>query len=204
MPKLESFIDPERWLDLLKRINGPRRRKSLLSPQGLAYAGLNRRLLAAALDAGLIGLLLTPFNNLLISYAYTDVHWDMAAWKEAATGGPEAWRAELQVIQDSGLLRALARLSQIQFTVLAVYSYGFWRTIGATPGKWLLRMQVVDAASGNKISDLQAMLRLVGYILAGLPLGVGFFAMDWNGMRQGWHDKLAHTAVVILPWRRAA
>jgi len=37
----------------------------------------------------------------------------------------------------------------------------------------------------------------VGYFIAFLPVGLGFFWIIWDKRKQGWHDKIAGTVVVI-------
>lgn len=71
----------------------------------------------------------------------------------------------------------------------------WWRFQGA-PGALLLGQRIVDARSGGRPRLWQALVRLLGCVLAALPLGLGFFWMLWDTRRQGWHDKLARTLVV--------
>lgn len=82
-----------------------------------------------------------------------------------------------------------------------------WARYGATPGKLLLELRVVDAASGRPPGLVQAVLRYIGYFVSALPLGLGFLWIVFDRRRQGLHDKLARTRVIlvedaILPARR--
>ncbi len=72
----------------------------------------------------------------------------------------------------------------------------FWRYKSATPGKMALKLHVVDADTGNRLSNTQAIVRYFAYIISALPLGLGFFWIAWDKKKQGWHDKLARTVVV--------
>ncbi|MBP0444988.1 RDD family protein [Roseomonas sp. SSH11] len=75
----------------------------------------------------------------------------------------------------------------------------FWATRQATPGKMLFRLRVVDAETGGMPPWPRLVLRYFGYILSGLPLGLGYFWMLWDPRRQCWHDRLARTLVVQDP-----
>lgn len=68
---------------------------------------------------------------------------------------------------------------------------------GQTPGKKLLGLQVVDHQTGAIPGFGKMFLReIVGRVLSGLFLGLGYFwaLFDKNG--QAWHDKLAGTVVI--------
>jgi uncharacterized RDD family membrane protein YckC len=73
----------------------------------------------------------------------------------------------------------------------------FWRLMMATPGKLLLGCLVVDARSGRTVGTGQALLRYLGYIVSALPLGLGFVWIAFDRRKQGFHDKIARTCVVI-------
>lgn len=71
-----------------------------------------------------------------------------------------------------------------------------WWCCQGTPGKLLLGCRVVDARTGGRPHLWQAIVRLLGYAVSALPLGLGFLWILWDRRRQGWHDKLARTVVV--------
>ena len=77
-----------------------------------------------------------------------------------------------------------------------VYDVGFWvKNDGRTPGKMAIKVKVVKT-DGSPITFGTAILRWIGYIISGLPLGLGFFWIAWDSQKQGWHDKIAGTYVV--------
>ena len=78
----------------------------------------------------------------------------------------------------------------------AAYILGFWAIKSATPGKLVLGICIADAKTGNKPSNLQFIIRFVGYLLSGLPLGLGFLWIAVDPRNQAWHDKLASTVVI--------
>ena len=72
----------------------------------------------------------------------------------------------------------------------------FWTYKSATPGKMFVKAIVVDAKTGQPISAKQSVIRYIGYYISLLPFGLGFFCVAWDAKKQGWHDKLAGTAVI--------
>jgi uncharacterized RDD family membrane protein YckC len=73
----------------------------------------------------------------------------------------------------------------------------FWIKYSATPGKMLLDCEIVDARTGEQIDFKQIILRYLGYIVSALPFGLGFLWIMWDERKQGWHDKIAGTVVII-------
>ena len=56
---------------------------------------------------------------------------------------------------------------------------------------------VVDAGTGRRISLGKSLRRSLAMLLSALPAGLGFLAIGWSSQRQGLHDRLAGTRVVI-------
>jgi uncharacterized RDD family membrane protein YckC len=86
-----------------------------------------------------------------------------------------------------------AAAMQIAFSL--IYTVGFWTVEGATPGKLVLGLRIVDA-DGNQIGVGQALLRYFGYFLDGVTLGVGYLMIVFSEKKQGLHDQIASTYVV--------
>lgn len=72
----------------------------------------------------------------------------------------------------------------------------FWLRFFGTPGKMALRLKIVDANTGNKVSFGQAIGRYFGYFIAGIPLFLGYLWVGIDRRKQGFHDKLAGTVVI--------
>ena len=98
-----------------------------------------------------------------------------------------------------------------------------WKWKSATPGKMILKLKVVDAATGGPLTMKQCLLRTLGYFPPMIPLmffmsagiapqpllfigaGVftcpllwGFLSILTDPLKRGWHDKMAGTMVVVL------
>ena len=72
----------------------------------------------------------------------------------------------------------------------------FWLRFLGTPGKMLVKIKIVDANTGNKMSVGQAIGRYFAYIISSIPFGLGFIWIAFDKKKQGWHDKLAGTVVI--------
>ncbi len=77
------------------------------------------------------------------------------------------------------------------------YMFGFWVWKSATPGKLALKLRIIDE-KGNPLTSKTAAMRLLGYFVSGLTLGIGFLWIAWDKEKQGLHDKVAKTHVVKI------
>lgn len=85
-------------------------------------------------------------------------------------------------------------LASIASYVIFVF---FVTRFGATPGKMFLGLKIVSSTGSNP-SVLAAILReIVGKLLSGLAFGLGYFWVMFDKEKQGWHDKIAGTHVVV-------
>jgi uncharacterized RDD family membrane protein YckC len=69
-----------------------------------------------------------------------------------------------------------------------------WGVKGATPGKRLFGLVVQGLDGSEPIGTSRAAIRVLGYVLSVLTLGVGFFMIAFGGA--GLHDRLAGTCVM--------
>jgi uncharacterized RDD family membrane protein YckC len=138
------------------------------------YAGFLRRLAAALLDAVLIGIIASALALTLFGFD------NLTAWQSFS---------EEQPFEPLSLL-----LNQ---ALPVIFTLAFWQLWQATPGKLLLDCRIVDARTLGKPSFGQFLLRYLGYLLSALALGLGFLWILFDQRRQGWHDKLARTLVII-------
>ena len=77
----------------------------------------------------------------------------------------------------------------------ALYFGAFWMWKAASPGSMLLGMRVVSV-DGKPLNIQQVALRLVGYLVSAVVLGIGFITIAFDDKKQGWADKIAKTYVV--------
>ena len=94
---------------------------------------------------------------------------------------------------------ALAAIGAVVFLVwTAAYFVTFWSTTGQTPGARVMRFRVLTPDAGH-IGPKRALVRLVGMVLAAIPLLAGYFMVLFDDRRRGLHDRLARTVVVDAP-----
>lgn len=87
-------------------------------------------------------------------------------------------------------------LFEISVLVVTMIFWRRWR--GATPGKKLVGIKIVDAKSFEDIDNRQAITRSLGYIVSTLLLLVGFLMVAFRKDKRGLHDLLAGTAVIYV------
>jgi uncharacterized RDD family membrane protein YckC len=143
-------------------------------PQGQVplYAGFWRRVAAFLIDSFVFGLVWMVGLQLLL--------------------GPQAL-----MLYEATDLPLQNRLLVLENLLLFLATVGFWVLAGATPGKFLTGCEIRCVATGRRPGPLRAALRYVAYLLSILPLGLGFFWIVWDRRKQGWHDKIAGTVVVV-------
>ena len=73
-----------------------------------------------------------------------------------------------------------------------------WFTKQASIGKMAFSVKIVDAKTGGVPTKGQLIGRYFAYLLSSLPLGLGFLWIAFDSKKQGWHDKLAGTAVIYV------
>lgn len=85
-------------------------------------------------------------------------------------------------------------------TVLVGIAYFiiFWIWRGQTLGKLVFNIKVIRP-DGSNVTISIAFLRYLGYIVSTLTLFMGFIWIAFDKHKQGFHDKIAGTYVVILP-----
>jgi uncharacterized RDD family membrane protein YckC len=71
-----------------------------------------------------------------------------------------------------------------------------WGLLGATPGKWVVGLRVIDYEGRCPIGFARSMLRLVAYSVSSLTLGVGHLVIVFRADHRALHDILAGTQVV--------
>jgi uncharacterized RDD family membrane protein YckC len=78
------------------------------------------------------------------------------------------------------------------------YSYFWTQHDGQTPGKRIMHIRVVKA-DGMPLSIPDALLRVFGYYVGRISLGLGYLWAVFDANNQAWHDKMANTYVIAVP-----
>lgn len=83
--------------------------------------------------------------------------------------------------------------------VLLAVPFGYllvFNARGQTLGKRVLRIAVVDRASGRPIGIGRSAARTAMMMVMGLPLGLGYLSIPLSMRLRGWHDQVADDVVV--------
>jgi uncharacterized RDD family membrane protein YckC len=83
---------------------------------------------------------------------------------------------------------------------VGVYLFSFWALAGQTPGMRFLGI-ALDADGERRIGGRRAFRRLIGLVVAILPLGLGLLGVVLGERRQGWQDRYAGTEVRFVERR---
>lgn len=128
---------------------------------------------------------------------------------DPVTGLPLAgfWRRLGGYLIDSAVLSAAAALLFVALGPRAyvpmsgvlslAYWVGFIGSIGATPGMRLVRERVARADTGFAPTWGDAIVRFLGMLVSGLTLNLGYLWVAVDGRKQGLHDHLARTVVIL-------
>jgi hypothetical protein len=186
-------MSEKKSFDFLK-IGSLGRRKPKRDPK---YATFNRRMLAATFDSLLFMFLAPLFDRL------SPVDRSTLPQYISDPNDPQAMRQwMLDVLSDQHFLASLSANWAMQVVGLCIFSAACWHFWSATPGKMLMRIRIVDATTEQPMSDMQIVLRVCSYFVSGTCLFLGFFWIGIDKKRRAWHDLLAHTVVVTVPWKK--
>lgn len=103
---------------------------------------------------------------------------------------PGSFFEHLIMMSLSGIL-----IGSFHLVFIPVYFLIFHALGGETPGKLVMGIRVVNGEN-QAIRPGASFLRVVGYLLSGIPLGTGFIWILFDQDKRAWHDKLAGTRVV--------
>ncbi len=101
---------------------------------------------------------------------------------------------EMFTAEQSQYLQGIVVLSFLLVSVL--YYLLSWTRSGSTMGKMVVGGRVV-ATNGAKLSWGKAILRYIGYLVSAVVFALGFVWVIFDKKRQGWHDKIAGTYVIM-------
>jgi len=158
--------------DTMERVVRPRHADSETDQAGLAT-----RLVAAAIDVGLLFAAYSLASGVLASVISF------------------AFGRQLS-------LAAVIVLTALGFLVTGAIFSGFWALVGQTPGMRFLSIRLTHHGTRD-ITLGVASRRFFAVILSIIPLGLGFLAVLRDPSRRAWHDRLTGTEVVYDTVQRA-
>jgi uncharacterized RDD family membrane protein YckC len=148
------------------------------------YGGFWIRWLANLMDSVIL-----YFPALIVSVIVTTIESSLGFIQNSTTFNPQA-----PAMTPAGFVVGLAL--GLVFLVWIVGYYVYSWSIGSTIGMKLLRLRVADADTLQPIGIGRALLRYLGFTIAGLVCYLGLIWAAFDDRKQGWHDKLANTVVI--------
>lgn len=149
-----------------------------LHREHIKLASLNKRLWAYSLDEIIVGVIFSLFYNFNFGVSLND---------------PEAI---LNIANNmSNIMSQLFIMFLYWNGARIVYQIFFIWYYGATIGKILLRIEVIDVVMLSKPNLADSLLRACAKVIGEMAFYLGFIWALGNPQRQAWHDRLAKTVV---------
>ena len=148
------------------------------------FAGFWRRFVAYMIDGFIVS----------IVFIVLAVIAGIAYFAGAMSGNGSALVAKLTDPEQLSVITLWIWVASVLLNI--VYFTYFYGSSGRSPGKMLVGLQVVTS-DGKPLSFGIAFLRSVGYLVSSLVFCLGFLWIGFDKKKQGWHDKIAGTVVII-------
>jgi len=149
------------------------------------FAGFWRRLVAYIVDNIIINIVFFILAGIILT----------AFIFGSLSGNSRNWMADLA---NPARITSIFLPAMVFYIAISIAYFTYFHGIkGRTPGKMLLGLKVLST-DGTPIGFGIAFLRSVGYLVSSI-LYIGFIWTAFDRRKQGWHDKIAGTVVVILP-----
>ncbi len=150
------------------------------------FAGFWRRFVAYRIDGFIIGVIFTLLV-IIATVAYV-----------AGALSNDGVRLVTKLTDPARMATISALIWAFSIILNIAYCTYFHGSTGRTPGKSLMGLQVVSV-QGTPLSYGTAFLRSVGYLVSSLVFCLGYIWIGFERRKQGWHDKIAGTVVIIRP-----
>lgn len=82
------------------------------------------------------------------------------------------------------------------YLILGIYGFATTMWLGNTIGKKLMHIKVVSTDGSAPSQNNLIMRYIVGYLVSGVVICLGFLWAAWDPQKQGWDDKFGNTYVV--------
>lgn len=166
------------------------------------YSKLIPRLFASTLDLLMLPLIVSPIISVIARFMYTTIFKDFLIEQKVDLSDYAAsmsifYTAEfMEYITDNHkvltYITCAGSLALLNIIFMAVFFIGFWKYKGATPGKMIMHMKIVDAKTLEKPTTYQLIKRFICYVTAFF----GIWSILFTDQKQAFHDKIAGTVVI--------
>lgn len=144
---------------------------TFLHREGLSKATISKRAVAFFIDSLLL-VVLALFVNFDLFAALT----------------PDASNEEY--------LRVQTEILKIYLPMAFIYQWLFVALYGASLGKIVMKIRIIDLSTGDTPSVAVALNRSIVRIISEVVMNLGFLWAMLDPNRQGWHDKSSRTLVI--------
>jgi uncharacterized RDD family membrane protein YckC len=158
------------------------------------------RIFAMLIDLVILSIILTPLMNIISPNVLIFHFQDFFHANGVNTSDMEAIVLSMRTPEFAQHLTAANFISYtgslfiINTALMGMYFVFFWYKFLATPGKIILRMQIVNLDNHLRPSKTQLLKRFLGYITA--LIGIWSILFSKNG--RALHDKIAGTVVIKI------
>ena len=135
------------------------------------HAGIVTRAVAFAMDVAIVQVILFLIGAVVALIVGAFSNFNLDGDIETYVGAAAAW-----------------------ILAFSIYCSAFWSLTGQTPGMRALGIEVTTC-DGTRLSVGRSLLRLLGMVLAALPLFAGYLLILLRDDRRGLHDLLARSVV---------
>jgi uncharacterized RDD family membrane protein YckC len=151
-----------------------------------AYAGFWIRFIARFVDGLILGIPLTIILVIFIAISGAAI--------SATSSDQNAQNTTTGVASGIFLLFYVIALVGI-----AGYQIYFWGTSGQTIAMRMFHLRVVDANTGAPIGIGRALVRWLMSLVNSWACYIGWIWIAFDARKQGWHDKVANSVVLLTP-----
>jgi uncharacterized RDD family membrane protein YckC len=176
----------------------------------IMYAGVSDRLFAAAIDLGWLYFIVVPVSTVLFPLIFVNGDVMQQAFTLAVSQQPELAQQPDKLMgfiinnhpeMFKEIMNQYVIKTAIQLAIIGAVIVPFIHYKGATPGKMLAGIKVVDGITYEKIGIAQSVMRYLAYLPSMGFLGLGVVWAAFNERKRTWHDSLADTVVIFDPNR---
>ncbi len=159
-------------------------------------SGVSRRRLPGAVSAGPIRRLLATLADMLLFCGLcAALAWPVVSAVDWTTL-PTDLDGFISTVSDGAWISHASGVLGMWIALWWCYFVVGWGLFGATPGKWLFGLRIVDHKDRYPIGISRALMRLFSYGVSSITLGAGHLLAVIRGNRMALHDSLAGTRVV--------
>lgn len=164
----------------------------------IIYTNFVPRIFSVIIDLSIMSIIFSPIMSYISKHTFSFVFYN-----KFIEQGVDINNTDTTSLQD--VMSAFAKLVTLydfmiytiiifilNFMLIGIYFVFFWNKYGATPGKFIMRMKIVDADTYSKPSAIQLIKRFTSYLFSSFVI----WSMIFNKRRLTVHDKIANTVVI--------